>query len=61
MAEKAADFLKKEGPDKALAAFNKGDEWRDGDLYVFVIDKTGTGGPMRRGQMTLVRIGIWQA
>ena len=42
MATKAADFLQKEGPDKAFAAFNKGGEWRDGDLYVFVIDKTGT-------------------
>ena len=48
MANKAADFLQKEGPDKAFAAFNKGDEWRDRDLYVFVIDKTGTWrGPMR--------------
>jgi cytochrome c len=42
MAIKAANFLQKEGPDKAFAAFNKDDEWRDGDLYVFVIDKTGT-------------------
>ena len=42
MATKAANFLQKEGPDKAFAAFNKGDEWRDRDLYVFVIDKTGT-------------------
>jgi cytochrome c len=42
MATKAADFLKKEGPDKAFAAFNAGGNWRDGDLYVFVIDKTGT-------------------
>ena len=42
MANKAADFLQKEGPDKAFAAFNKGDEWRDRDLYVFVIHKTGT-------------------
>jgi cytochrome c len=42
MATKAADFLKKEGPDKAFAAFNAGGIWRDGDLYVFVLDKTGT-------------------
>jgi hypothetical protein len=42
MATKAADFLQKEGPDKAFAAFNAGGDWRDGDLYVFVIDKTGT-------------------
>ncbi len=42
MAVKAADLLKKEGPDKAFAAFNAGGDWRDGDLYVFVIDNTGT-------------------
>ena len=41
MATKAADLVKKDG-DKAFAAFNAGGEWRDGDLYVFVIDKTGT-------------------
>ena len=39
---KAAEFLKKEGPDKAFAAFNAGGDWRNGDLYVFVIDKSGT-------------------
>ena len=42
MSTKAADFLQKEGPDKAFAAFNGGGNWRDGDLYVFVIDKNGT-------------------
>jgi cytochrome c len=42
MATKAADLVQKDGADKAFAAFNKGGEWRDGDLYVFVIDKTGT-------------------
>lgn len=42
MAIKAADFLKTEGPDKAFAAFNVGRDWRDGDIYVFVIDNTGT-------------------
>jgi cytochrome c len=41
-AVKAADLVKKEGPDKAFAAFNAGGDWRDGDLYVFVIDNTGT-------------------
>ena len=41
LATKAADLVKKDG-DKAFAAFNAGGEWRDGDLYVFVIDKTGT-------------------
>jgi cytochrome c len=41
MATKAAELVKKDG-DKAFAAFNKGGEWRNGDLYVFVIDKTGT-------------------
>ena len=42
MATKAADFVQKEGPDKAFAAFNAGGDWRNGDLYVFVVDKTGT-------------------
>jgi signal transduction histidine kinase len=42
MAMKAADFLKSQGPDKAFIAFNEGGAWRNGDLYVFVIDKTGT-------------------
>ena len=41
MATKAADAVKKDG-DKAFVAFNNGGEWLDGDLYVFVIDKTGT-------------------
>ncbi len=42
MAVKTADFLKKEGADKVFAAFNAGGDWRDGDLYVFVFDNTGT-------------------
>ena len=42
MATKAADLLEKQGPDKAFAAFNAGGDWRDGDLYVFVFDNTGT-------------------
>jgi signal transduction histidine kinase len=42
MATKAADFLKKEGSETAFAAFNAGGDWRNGDLYVFVLDKTGT-------------------
>ncbi len=41
MATKAADAVKRDG-DKVFTAFNDGSEWRDGDLYVFVIDKTGT-------------------
>ena len=41
MATKAANAVKKDG-DKTFTAFNNGGEWRDGDLYVFVIDKTGT-------------------
>ena len=41
MATEAADAVKKDG-EKAFTAFNSGDEWKDGDLYVFVIDKTGT-------------------
>ncbi len=42
MATKAAGLLEKQGPDKAFAAFNAGGDWRDGDLYVFVFDNTGT-------------------
>lgn len=42
IAIKAAELLKKDGTDKAFAAFNAGSDWRNGDLYVFVIDKTGT-------------------
>jgi len=42
IATKAADFPKKEGSDKAFAAFHAGGEWRDGDLYVVVFDNTGT-------------------
>lgn len=42
MVVEAADFLKKEGADKAFAAFNAGGNWRNGDLYVFVIDNSGT-------------------
>jgi cytochrome c len=41
MATKAADAVKNDG-DKAFTAFNNSGEWRDGDLYVFVIDRTGT-------------------
>ena len=41
MAVKAADFL---GADEAIAAFNAGDNWRDGDLHVFLFDKIGTWG-----------------
>ncbi len=41
MATKAADAVKKDG-EKVFTAFNNGGEWKDGDLYVFVIDKTGT-------------------
>lgn len=41
MAEKAAAYLKAEGKDKAFAAFNKGAEYHDRDLYVFVVDDAG--------------------
>lgn len=41
-AMKAADFVKTQGADKAFAAFNAGGDWRDGDLYVFVVDDSGT-------------------
>ena len=39
---KAADYLKNEGAETAFAAFNAGGEWLDGDLYVFVVDDSGT-------------------
>lgn len=42
MATRAAEFLRQQGPDKAFAAFDAGGDWRKGDLYVFVIDNTGT-------------------
>jgi hypothetical protein len=42
MAEKAADLLRKEGPEQAYAAFSKaGGPFVDRDLYVFVWDSTG--------------------
>jgi cytochrome c len=41
MALRAADYLKKVGPDKAFPAFNTSSHWRDRDLYVFVFDRTG--------------------
>lgn len=37
MAEAAADLLATAGPDTAFAAFNTAPEWRERDLYVFVI------------------------
>jgi signal transduction histidine kinase len=42
MAEKAAVFLKAEGKDKALSTFNTDAQFRDRDLYVFVVDNSGT-------------------
>jgi cytochrome c len=42
MAEKAADLLRKEGPESAYASFSKaGGPFLDRDLYVFVWDSTG--------------------
>jgi cytochrome c len=42
MAEHAASFLKSNGVEKALAAFNQGsDGFKDRDLYVFVYDNEG--------------------
>ena len=35
-------FFKRTVLIRRFAAFNAGGDWRDGDLYVFVIDKTGT-------------------
>lgn len=42
MAEKAAAFLKAEGRDKAIAAFNGGAQFKDRDLYVFAMNPDGT-------------------
>jgi len=42
MAEKAAALLSAKGKDEAFAAFNAGGEFKDRDLYVFVIDNSGT-------------------
>ena len=42
MAEKAADLLRREGPEKAYAAFSQpAGPFLDRDLYVFVWDSTG--------------------
>lgn len=42
MAEKAAAFLKAEGRDKAIAAFNGDAQFKDRDLYVFAMNPDGT-------------------
>ncbi|SMF86362.1 Single Cache domain 2-containing protein [Tistlia consotensis] len=42
MAEKAAALLKAEGPEKAFPAFDEDAQFKDRDLYVFVIDPSGT-------------------
>jgi hypothetical protein len=43
MALKAADYLKSVGPDKAFAEFSAKDgPWHDRDLYVTVLDASGT-------------------
>lgn len=42
MAEKAAALLSSEGKDKAFEAFNNGAAYKDRDLYVFVVDDSGT-------------------
>jgi hypothetical protein len=42
MAEKAAEYLRQNGADKAFAAINdKAGPFHDGDVYVFVHDSTG--------------------
>lgn len=41
MAEKAAALLKAEGKDKAFPAFNTDAQFKDRDLYVFVVDNAG--------------------
>lgn len=42
MAEKAAAYLKAEGKDKAIAAFNGDAQFKDRDLYVFALNPDGT-------------------
>jgi signal transduction histidine kinase len=43
MAKRAASYLTSEGSEKAFAAFNQaGGQFHDRDLYVFVVDGTGT-------------------
>jgi signal transduction histidine kinase len=42
MAEKAAEYVKQHGPEKAFAAIeDRSGQFRDGDLYVFVHDSAG--------------------
>lgn len=41
MAEAAAAFLETAGPEAGYEAFTNAAEWRDRDLYVFVLDATG--------------------
>ena len=42
MAEKAAALLKAQGKDKAFPIFNTDAQFKDRDLYVFVVDNAGT-------------------
>ena len=43
LAKKAVQHMKEAGKDKALADFNNGvDGWKNRDLYVAVVDNTGT-------------------
>ncbi|MDF1791292.1 MAG: cache domain-containing protein [Thalassobaculaceae bacterium] len=41
MAEKAAALLSSAGKDKAFEAFNNSGDFKDRDLYVFVVDNAG--------------------
>lgn len=41
MAEAAAAYLEAEGPEVAFPAFTENEEWKDRDLYVFVLDEAG--------------------
>lgn len=41
MAEAAAAYLEAEGPEIAFPAFTESQEWKDRDLYVFVLDDDG--------------------
>ncbi|MHA1560101.1 MAG: cache domain-containing protein [Alphaproteobacteria bacterium] len=41
MAEAAAAFLEVEGTEVSFEAFDNGEDWKDRDLYVFVLDLNG--------------------
>ena len=42
MAESAASYMQSEGPEKAMAAYNSDAQFKDRDLYVFLMQPDGT-------------------